>query len=55
LLERDPAWLAAVEFVAIDPAGPYRSAVRAVLLHTVIVVDHFHFVRPRHAQLVHGK
>lgn len=45
LLERDPAWLAAVEFVAIDPAAPYRSAVRAALPHAVIVVDHFHLVR----------
>ena len=45
LLARDPGWLAAVKFVAIDPAAPYRSAVRAALPHAVIAVDHFHFVR----------
>ncbi len=45
LLARDPAWRAAVEFVAIDPAAPYRSAVRTALPHAVIVVDHFHLVR----------
>ena len=37
LLARDPAWRAAVEFVAIDPAAPYRSAVRTAPPHAVIV------------------
>lgn len=45
LLARDPAWRAGIEFVAIDPAAPYRAAVRAVLPHAQIVVDHFHLVR----------
>jgi len=45
LLARDQAWRDAVLFVAIDPAAPYRAAVRTALPHAVIVVDHFHLVR----------
>jgi transposase len=41
---RDQAWREAIEVVAIDPAAPYRSAVRRALPHATIVVDHFHLV-----------
>jgi transposase len=42
--ERGQAWKDAVEVVAIDPAVPYRNAVRKALPHATIVVDHFHLV-----------
>jgi transposase len=41
---RGQAWRDAVQVVAIDPAAPYRTAVRRALPHAVIVVDHFHLV-----------
>lgn len=41
---RGQAWRDAVEVVAIDPAAPYRNAVRQALPHATIVVDHFHLV-----------
>jgi transposase len=44
--DRGQAWKDQVRFVAIDPCAIYRSAVEHALHHAVIVVDHFHLVRP---------
>ena len=46
-LERTPAFREAVEFVAIDPAAVYASAVRipGLLPNATLVVDHFHLVK----------
>lgn len=44
LTARGQPWRDAVEIVAIDPAAPYRNAVRQVLPQATIVVDHFHLV-----------
>lgn len=45
LAGRDPAWLAAVGVVALDPYRGYANAVAAHLAHATLVVDHFHVVR----------
>jgi transposase len=47
LRERTPEFRDAVEFVAIDPAAVYASAIRTpgLLPNAVIVVDHFHLVK----------
>lgn len=45
LAERTSGFRAGIEFVAIDPAAAYASAVRTALPHARIVVDHFHLVR----------
>jgi transposase len=45
LAQRDPAWLAAVGVVALDPYRGYANAVAAHLGHATLVVDHFHVVR----------
>jgi transposase len=46
LEDRGPSWKDQVRFVAIDPCAVYRSAVERALPDVVIVVDHFHLVRP---------
>jgi transposase len=45
LAARGPEFCDAVDFVAIDPAASYASAIRAALPHAAIVVDHFHLVK----------
>jgi len=45
LAGRDPAWLAAVGVVALDPYRGYANAVAAHLAHATLVVDRFHVVR----------
>jgi transposase len=47
LSERSPAFRDAVEFVAIDPAAVYASAIRTpgLLPNATIVVDHFHLIK----------
>jgi transposase len=47
LRERTPGFREAVEFVAIDPAALYASAIRTpgLLPNAQIVVDHFHLVK----------
>ena len=47
LRERTPGFREAVQFVAIDPAAVYASAIRTpgLLPNAQIVVDHFHLVR----------
>ena len=47
LSERSAEFRAAVEFVAIDPAAVYASAIRTpgLLPNAQIVVDHFHLVK----------
>jgi transposase len=47
LSERSDAFRAGVEFVAIDPAAVYASAIRTpgLLPNATIVVDHFHLVQ----------
>jgi transposase len=44
LRERTPQFRDAIEFVAIDPAAVYASAIRTpgLLPDAQIVVDHFH-------------
>ena len=45
LASRDPAWLAGIEVVALDPSAPFAAAVRRLLPQATIVVDHWHLVR----------
>ncbi|MEV4016778.1 transposase [Nonomuraea angiospora] len=45
LNQRDAAWRQQVAFVAIDMCTIFKSAVRAVLPHATLVVDHFHLVQ----------
>jgi transposase len=45
LAARGPKFCDAVEFVAIDPAAGYASAIRTALPTATIVVDHFHLVK----------
>jgi transposase len=47
LSERSAAFREAVEYVAIDPAAAYASAIRTpgLLPNATIVVDHFHLVK----------
>ncbi len=47
LSERTPLFREAVEYVAIDPAAAYASAVRTpgLLPNATLVVDHFHLVK----------
>ena len=47
LSERTPAFRAGIEFVAIDPAAVYATAIRTpgLLPNATIVVDHFHLVK----------
>jgi transposase len=45
LAARTPEFRDAVEFVAIDPAAGYASAIRTALPNATIVVDHFHLVK----------
>ena len=42
LTARDQAWLDGIEVVAIDPCAAYARAVREMLPHATVVVDHFH-------------
>lgn len=44
LSQRGQAWRDAVQVVAIDPSAPYAAAVRQLLPHARIAVDHFHLV-----------
>ncbi|MGH3971572.1 MAG: transposase, partial [Mycobacterium sp.] len=47
LTERTPEFRAGIEFVAIDPAAVYASAIRTpgLLPNATLVVDHFHLVK----------
>lgn len=59
-----PAFRAGVEVVAVDPSAPFAAALRDVLPHATLVVDHWHLhrlanlmltqVRQRVTQQVHG-
>ncbi len=44
-------WKAAVEVVALDPSAPFAAAIRRVLPHATIVVDHWHLVRLANAMV----
>jgi transposase len=44
LAQRSQARRDAVQLVAIDPCTPYAAAVRLLLPHARIAVDHFHLV-----------
>jgi transposase len=44
LAQRSQAWRDAVQVFAIDPCAPYAAAVRQLLPHARIAVDHFHLV-----------
>jgi transposase len=44
LAQRSQAWRDAVQLVAIDPCAPYAAAVRQLLPHARIAVDHLHLV-----------
>jgi transposase len=60
-----PAWRAGIKIVAIDPCAPFASAIRDILPHATIVVDHWHVdrlanlmvtrVRQRAARDQHGR
>ncbi len=45
LAARTPQFRDAVQFVAIDPAASYASAIRTALPGATIVVDHFHLIQ----------
>jgi transposase len=45
LQARDESWRDRIEVVAIDPCAAYARAVRTMLPHATIVVDHFHLDR----------
>ncbi len=45
LSARGQAWRDRVEVVALDPSAPFATAIRRLLPHTTILVDHFHLVR----------
>ncbi|KAA8955108.1 ISL3 family transposase, partial [Mycobacterium sp.] len=45
LSERSEEFRAGVEYVAIDPAAGYATAIRATLPNATLVVDHFHLVK----------
>ncbi|MGC5033965.1 ISL3 family transposase [Micromonospora sp. DT229] len=45
LTARPPAWREQVQAVAIDMCTVFKSAIRQVLPHAVLVVDHFHVVQ----------
>lgn len=45
LLARPKAWREQVRFVAIDMCTVFKSAIRQVLPHAHLVVDHFHVVQ----------
>jgi transposase len=45
LQARSQAWRDGIEVVAIDPCAAYAHAVRKVLPHATVVVDHFHLSR----------
>jgi hypothetical protein len=57
LQARSPEFREAVEFVAIDPAAVYASAMRTpgLLPNATIVVDHFHLVKPANEALSNGR
>lgn len=60
-----PAWRAGIEIVAIDPSAPFAAAIRDILTHATLVVDHWHVdrlanlmvtrVRQRAAREQHGR
>jgi transposase len=45
LAAREQAWRDGVRFVAIDMCTIFKSAIRQVLPHATLVVDHFHLVQ----------
>jgi transposase len=45
LAERDPAWRAAIDYVAIDISNTYAKAARDALPHAQLIVDKFHLVK----------
>ena len=45
LAAQPPAWRDGIEVVALDPSAPFAAAIRRLLPHAVIVVDHWHLVR----------
>jgi transposase len=45
LAARGFAWCHAVRYVAIDMCTIFKSAIRRMLPHATLVVDHFHLVQ----------
>lgn len=45
LTERPPAWREQIRAVAIDMCTVFKAAIRQVLPHALLVVDHFHVVQ----------
>ena len=45
LAEQTEAFRDTIRFVTMDPCAPYASAVRRVLPHATVIVDHFHLVQ----------
>ena len=48
---RDQAWRDQIEVVALDPSAPFAAAIRRLLPRAIIVVDHWHLVRPANQML----
>lgn len=51
LADRDPAWKAQVDTVAIDPYQGYATALRGHLDHARLVADHWHVIRLANAMV----
>lgn len=45
LAERDPAWRAAIDYVAIDMSSTYAKAARDALPYAQLIVDKFNLVK----------
>jgi transposase len=45
LTEQPQAWRDSIEIVALDPSAPFAAAIRRLLPHATLVVDHWHLVR----------
>ena len=45
LLERPRWWRHRVRVVAIDPSAAFRKAVKPLLPHAMVAVDHWHLVK----------
>ncbi len=43
--ERDPAWLAGIEWATLDLSGPYRSVFDTMVPHAVQIADPFHLIK----------
>jgi transposase len=54
LAARDDDWRAEFDVVALDPSAPFAAAIRRLLPHATIVVDHWHLVRLANQAVTEG-